>query len=80
MWLWNTYLNEVGFKLFVDHHVKAEYLEAGTASYVVREAGTVVVFEDGMSRDKSLNDHIVNITPHLINVITMVLQPNIHRR
>jgi hypothetical protein len=68
-----TNLNKVWLELFVDHDVKAEYLEAGTAAYMVWEARTIVVFEYGMSRYKCLYDDIVDVSPHLVDIVVVIL-------
>lgn len=58
----------------IQQHVEAQDLEAGTASGVVGEAGVVVVFEDGVSGDQSLYNHVFNVVPQLVGVATDGLQ------
>lgn len=58
----------------VQQHIEAQDLEAGTAGGVVGEAGVVVVFEDGVSGDQSLYDHVLDVVPHLVGVTTVGLQ------
>lgn len=58
----------------VQQNVKAQNLKAGAAGGVVGEAGVVVVLEDGVSRDQSLDDHVLHVAPHLLGAATQRLQ------
>lgn len=60
------HLQHPGSKSVVQQNVKAQNLEAGTAGGVVGEARVVIMLEDGMSRDQSLDDHVLDVTPHLL--------------
>lgn len=51
----------------IQQNVKAQNLKAGTAGGVVGEARVVIMLEDGMSRDQSLYDHILDVIPHLLS-------------
>lgn len=62
------HLQHPGFKPVIQQHIEAQDLEAGTACGVVGEAGVVVVFEDGVSGDQSLYDHVLDVVPHLVGV------------
>lgn len=68
------HLQHPGFEPVIQQHIEAKDLEAGAASGVVREAGVVVVFEDGVSGDQSLYDHILDVVPQLLSVAVDGLQ------
>ena len=71
----HTYLQQERFEFLVKHDVKSQDFKAGTASHVIREAGAVVMFEDGMGRDERLYDDIINIPPHAVHIIVVIPQP-----
>lgn len=62
------HLQHPGSESVIQQDVEAQNLKAGAAGGVVGEAGVVVVLEDGMSRDQSLDDHVLNVGPHLLRV------------
>lgn len=64
------HLQNPGSESVIQQDVKAQNLKAGTAGGVVGEARVVVMLEDGMSRDQSLYDHILNVGPHLLGAAT----------
>lgn len=68
------YLQHPGSEPVIQQHVEAQDLEAGAACRVVREAGVVIMFEDGVSRDQSLHDHVLDVVPHLVCVAADGLQ------
>lgn len=68
------HLQNPGSESVIQQDVKAQNLKAGTAGGVVGEARVVIMLEDGMSRDQSLYDHILNVCPHLFSVATQWLQ------
>ena len=41
---------------------------------MVGEAGLIVVFEDGVSRDQGLDDNILDVVPHSLCVVVHGLQ------
>lgn len=53
------HLYEPGLKLFVYEDIESEYFEAGTASVVVGEAGSVVVLQDWVCCYQRFYDHIL---------------------
>lgn len=63
----------------IQQHVEAQDLEAGAAGGVVGEARVVVMLEDGVSRDQSLYDHVLDVTPHLLCVAAVGLQVLVER-
>lgn len=68
------HLQHPGFESVVQQHIEAQDLEAGAAGGVVGETCLVVVFEDGVSSNQSLDDHILNVVPHLLCVVAHGLQ------
>lgn len=52
----------------VQQDIKAQDLEAGAATGVVRKAGVIIMFEDRMSRDQCFNDDVLNVAPHFLCV------------
>lgn len=68
------HLQHPGSESVIQQDVKAQNLKAGAAGGVVGEARVVVMLEDGMSRDQSLYDHILNVVPHLLRVTIQWLQ------
>lgn len=55
------HLQHPGSESVIQQHIKAQNLKAGAAGGVVGEAGVVIVLEDGMSRDQSLYDHVLDV-------------------
>lgn len=41
---------------------------------MIGETGVVVVLEDRMGRDQRLDDHVLNVAPHLLRVVAKGLQ------
>lgn len=68
------HLQDPGSEAVIQQHVEAQDLKAGAASGVVGEAGVVIVLEDGVSRDQSLDDHILDVVPQLLCVAADGLQ------
>lgn len=68
------HLQHPGPEPVIQQHVEAQDLEAGAAADVVGEARVVVVFEDGVSGDQSLYDHVLDVVPHLVRVAAAGLQ------
>lgn len=68
------YLQHPGSEPVIQQHVEAQDLEAGTAGDVVGETRVVVMFEDGVSGDQSLYDHVLDVVPHLVCVAADGLQ------
>lgn len=62
------HLQNPGSESVIQQDVEAQNLKAGAAGGVVGEARVVIVLEDGMSRDQSLYDHILDVCPHLLSV------------
>lgn len=62
-----VHLQHPGSESVIQQNVKAQNLKAGTAGGVVGEARLVIMLEDGMSRDQSLYDRILNVIPHLLS-------------
>lgn len=58
----------------IQQHVEAQDLKAGAAGRVVGEAGVVVVLEDRVGRDERLDDHVLDVAPHLLRVVAVGLQ------
>lgn len=58
----------------IQQHVEAQDLEAGAAAGVAGEAGVVIMLEDGVSGDQRLDDHVLNVIPHLVRVAADGLQ------
>ena len=54
-----AHLNEPWLEFPVQHDVKAQDLEAGTASCVVGETGSVIVLEDWVGCNQGLDDHVL---------------------
>ena len=46
---------------------------------MVGEAGAVVVSEHGVRRDARLDDDVVDVVPHLLHVVALLLQVLVHR-
>lgn len=68
------YLQHPGSEPVIQQHVEAQDLEAGTAGDVVGETRVVVMFEDGVSGDQSLYNHVLDVVPHLVCVAADGLQ------
>ena len=68
------HLQHPGSESVIQQNVKAQNLKAGTAGGVGGKARMVIMLENGMSWDQSLNDHILNVIPHLLSVATQWLQ------
>lgn len=68
------YLQHPGSEPVIQQHVEAQDLEAGTAGDVVGETRVVVMFEDGVSGDQRLYDHVLDVVPHLVCVAADGLQ------
>lgn len=68
------HLQHPGPEAVIQQHVEAQDLEAGAAGGVVGEAGVVVVLEDGVSRDQSLYDRVLDVAPQLLRVAADGLQ------
>lgn len=62
-------------ELLVQEDIKAENLKAGTAPSVVGEAGSVIVFQDWMSCDQSLDNHILQYTILIVILVAFLCQP-----
>lgn len=67
----DSHLQHPWFEFMVKQHVEAQDLEAGTGSGVVGETSVVVVLEDGVSGDQRLYDHVLDVIPHLLCVVTL---------
>jgi len=74
------YLDDERPKFVVHDDVEAEYLEAGAAADVARKARAIVVSERRVRRDQGLDDDVVYLVPQSLHVVTVLLQPTIHRR
>lgn len=64
------HLQHPGPKPVIQQHVEAQDLKAGAAGGVVGEARVVIMLEDGVSRDQSLYNYVLNVIPHLVCVAT----------
>lgn len=64
------HLQQPGSEPVIQQHVKAQDLKTGAAADVVGEACVVIMFEDGMSGDQSLYDHVLDVIPHRVRVAT----------
>ena len=72
-----TYLDEVGFEFPVKHDIKPQNFEAAAALDMIREAGSVVVFEDGVGRNHRLDDDVIYIPPNFIQIVTVISPPTV---
>ena len=75
-----TDLHNIWLQLPVKHDIETEDLKAGAALDVVGETRLVVVREDIIDCYDCLYNHIVNVRPDFIDVISVLLPPSVYRR
>lgn len=68
------HLQQPGPQPVIKQHIKAQDLKAGAAGRVIGETRVVVVLEDRVRRDQRLDDHVLDVAPHLVCVVAERLQ------
>lgn len=68
------HLQQPGPQPVIKQHIKAQDLKAGAAGCVIGETRVVVVLEDRVRRDQCLDNHVLDVAPHLVYVVAERLQ------